>query len=373
MMKVLNLLASGNPGGIESLCNNIDKYSKYENYWVFLFDGGKIANEMKKRNPDNVCVLKYKKYQYIKYIKTINDMCKNYKIDIVNIHHGGTYCNIIYTRLQKMNPNIKFVRSLHSCYEDKYNLKGNFISDAITLHYLNKALRISDLIVCVSNAVKETYEEKFDLKNRNTVVVYNGIGNEFFEKKIANKDKIKNRYLQIIYVGRLVKTKGVDILINAMANLIERNYKVKLTIVGEGTEREYLENLVNDLKIQDNVFFAGTQLNVIEWLDKSDVFVYPSVCKEAFGISVVEAMARGCIPLVSNKGGLPEVVGYDKRFLFNNEEELKDKLEKFIMNKNDVKTQEIIDLSKKFSIENTISKLEGEYIKIKKEGCKYDK
>ena len=56
------------------------------------------------------------------------------------------------------------------------------------------------------------------------------------------------------------------------------------------------------------VNFVGTQTNVIEWLDKADIFVYPVIWKEAFGISVVEAMSRGCIPIVTKKGGLPEII-----------------------------------------------------------------
>ena len=359
-MKVLNLLVSGNPGGIESLCNNIDKYSKIDNYWVFLFEVGKFGEEIKQRNPEKIYFLGYQKNKFIKYIRTIYGICKRLKIDIITIHHEGIYCNMIYTILKKMNPNVKFVRYLHSCYEDKYMLQNKFIKDKINLYYLNKALQISDLIVCVSNAVKNTYQQKFDIKDKKKVVIYNGIGNEFFDKKIPNRNKKINSETSIIYVGRLVKVKGVDILISAVEGLLKDGYKVNLTVVGDGNERNYLENLVKELKIQNHVFFTGVQLNVIEWLDKSDIFVYPSIWKEAFGISVVEAMARGCIPIVSNIGGLPEVVEDNPKYMFDNKEMLKFKIKEIIEN-NEIGNKEIITYARKYKVEYTIKRLQNAY------------
>lgn len=78
-------------------------------------------------------------------------------------------------------------------------------------------------------------------------------------------------------------------------------------------------------------------------------------------------MARGCIPIVSNKGGLPEVVEYNKTYLVNNKEEMKYKLEKFLTsNSNELKKyrEECIRIARKFSINQTIKKLHEEYTKL---------
>ena len=104
---------------------------------------------------------------------------------------------------------------------------------------------------------------------------------------------------------------------------------------------------------------------MIKFLDQADIFVYPSIWEEAFGISVVEAMARGCIPLVSNKGGLPEVIGEHTEYLFNTEEELKNKIETILskgISEEDIK--EMKKQAKNFTIEKTIERLEEEYKKI---------
>ena len=78
-------------------------------------------------------------------------------------------------------------------------------------------------------------------------------------------------------------------------------------------------------------------------------------------------MARGCVPIVSNKGGLPEVVNYNKNYLFNDEIELDEKLKYTINNCKNVDTLKIINNAKKFKIENTIKQLSIEYKKLLKE------
>lgn len=365
-MRVLNLLATGKSGGIETLCNNIDKYSDIDNYWMFLFDKGEITEQMQARNPNRVFFLGYKKCELLRFISTINNTIKEYKIEIVTIHHGGTYCNLVYYLLKKMNKKIKFVRYLHSCYQDEFYLNNNFLYDRINLLCLEKALQRSDLIISVSNAVKKSFDNKFKLQNKRRIVIYNGIDINFFKER---KKKVKGQTIRIIYIGRLVKVKGIERLIKAMYYCVyKKKLDVKLTIVGDGIERNNLENVANELNLEKNIEFVGTQSDVIKYLDKSDVFVYPSIWNEAFGISVVEAMARGCIPIVSNRGGLLEIIT-DKMngFILENDSEklLADKIEEIYYMKDKEKIiLNAIRTSKKFSINNTIKCLNKAYVEL---------
>lgn len=371
-MKVLHLLTSGSPGGIESLCKNIALKSDFDNRFCFIFYEGIIYEELVKNNA-KVISLKMKKYQLISIIKEITNYCKEEKINIINMHHGGMYCNIIYILLKKYNPKIKFVRFLHGCY-DKYTYgnSDNKINNFIIKKVMNKALKISDLIVSVSNAVEETFEQKFNIKDKNKVVIYNGIGNEFFEKELPKRKSLKNRELRIIFVGRLVNVKGVDILIEAVSKLIREKYKMNLTIVGDGVERKKLEQLAKKLEIDSKVNFVGSQSNVIKWLDESDVFIYPSIWEEAFGISVVEAMARGCVPIVFNKGGLIEIIENGKDgFIVEqiSSKSLANKIKEAIkiLGLDENIRERAIYKAKKFTIDDTIKKLKEEYNKMLEE------
>ena len=173
------------------------------------------------------------------------------------------------------------------------------ISNFIFPTFLNK----SDFIIFISQAVKNSFEKNFKVKKHNKVI-YNGIPEYFFENVKEKSNKNNN----ITYVGRLSKVKGVDALIEAF-NLIHGKYKnIKMTITGDGEEKEKLHNMTIKLKLNNNIEFTGRKDDVIPILDKTDIFIYPTVWEEGFGISVIEAMARGCIPITFNTGGLKEII-----------------------------------------------------------------
>ena len=243
------------------------------------------------------------------------------------------------------------------------NGRNNLLKDIITKIVMQKAINNSNLLVFISNAVKNTFENNFKINKEKAIVVYNGISNKFFEidkRKVQNQNKNYN----IIYVGRLEKVKGISILIKAFKKICKIYPNAKLTIVGEGNERKRLEKLANENK---NIIFVGRQSDVIRWLDKSSIFVYPSIWEEGFGISVVEAMSRGCIPITFKKGGLVEIITHEKNgYLIENvnEESLSETILKFI-NLPDVKKQEMrenaIKTANKYTIENTINALKIKY------------
>ena len=127
-----------------------------------------------------------------------------------------------------------------------------------------------------------------------------------------------SRTADFVFVGRLVSQKGVDLLILAFHRLLSMTQKDKtsmtnstLTIIGDGSERSKLERLVIDLKLEKYVFFTGFLQGdkLINHLNRHKFLIVPSLLKEAFGNVVLEGIACGCIPIVSNSGGLPEAVG----------------------------------------------------------------
>ena len=122
--------------------------------------------------------------------------------------------------------------------------------------------------------------------------------------------------------------------------------------------------------MDDCVEFVGAQENVVPWLDQSDIFVYPSVCHEAFGIAAVEAMARGCIVVTFHKGGLPEIIHHQENgyIVFNdNAEELSQVLQQIISAQDtvhDAMRQNAIQTSRQFTIQNVAKRLDEELKKL---------
>ena len=144
-------------------------------------------------------------------------------------------------------------------------------------------------------------------------VVHNGVDIDAFTPRHAS-ERARARYAAasqsiVVSVGRLVGWKGLHTVINAIATLPSVVYLV----VGTGPEEGALKALAGTLGISDRVVFAGKVAHeeLPQLLAQCDVFVQPSIGEEAFGISVVEAMASGVPVIASDNGGLPEIVVHD--------------------------------------------------------------
>jgi len=143
-------------------------------------------------------------------------------------------------------------------------------------------------------------------------VIHNGVDTDVF--RTQSRDTALRHKLGaapgdclLASAGRLVGWKGTRIIIEALAQLPPR---FRGLVIGEGPEEQGLRELARTLGIGDRVRFIGrvphAELPLV--LSQCDLFAQPSIGEEAFGISVVEAMACGLPVLASNNGGLPEIV-----------------------------------------------------------------
>ncbi len=126
------------------------------------------------------------------------------------------------------------------------------------------------------------------------------------------------RTKDFVFLGRLVSDKGADHAVKAIKLLMQRmpelskgEHKVSLTIIGSGPERNNLLKLIADLKLTGYVQMVGplTGEDLAICLNQHRFLLVPSLWEEPFGNVVLEAMACGCLPIVSNGGGLPAAIG----------------------------------------------------------------
>jgi glycosyltransferase involved in cell wall biosynthesis len=112
----------------------------------------------------------------------------------------------------------------------------------------------------------------------------------------------------VVFIGRLVSTKGVHILLQAIHEL--RDLEFQLHIVGDGPERARLEADVRSLGLEERVVFHGSLVGDEreQVLAKAKIVVMPSLC-ETFGLVALENMARGKVLIASGIGPLSEVIG----------------------------------------------------------------
>jgi glycosyltransferase involved in cell wall biosynthesis len=115
----------------------------------------------------------------------------------------------------------------------------------------------------------------------------------------------------LIFVGRLVSDKGVDILLDALAILAREGLGPRLTVVGEGPEEPRLREQARRLGLADRVEFQGTLTGeeLVAVLNRHRILVVPSRYNEPFGIVALEGIACGCVVVGSAGGGLAEAIG----------------------------------------------------------------
>lgn len=120
------------------------------------------------------------------------------------------------------------------------------------------------------------------------------------------------RNLDFVFMGRLVPDKGADIAIKALKKLsADQKDLYSLTIIGNGPEENQLKNLVQQLGLNDQITLTGALRgeDLVACLNQHKYLLVPSTWEEPFGNVALEGMACGCLPIVSNGGGLPNAVG----------------------------------------------------------------
>lgn len=115
--------------------------------------------------------------------------------------------------------------------------------------------------------------------------------------------------LSFLQVGHLQTQKRVDVTLRAVAKLREIHPEAVLTVIGAGPEREALETLSRELRMEDSVRFTGEISNreVLAEMSRTQFFVMPSV-REGFGIVYLEAMASGCIAVGTEGEGIADLI-----------------------------------------------------------------
>lgn len=185
-------------------------------------------------------------------------------------------------------------------------------------------------VLAISETMRKGMMDIFGQQNLPPVfVVYNGIDVKGLRAKVEAIDRLTVRTaygcqeenLAFLALSRLVPVKGVHFLIDAFARVYKQMPSARLLIAGMGDEHyiERLKTQVEGLGLQDVVRFLGNIPDVEKPFKAADVFVAPYLWPEAFGLSILEAMAAGLPVIGSNSGGIAELLGYGSRGLLSQE------------------------------------------------------
>lgn len=168
-------------------------------------------------------------------------------------------------------------------------------------------------IICCSNYMWEEVKRVFALPDDKIEVIPNGINSDKFRIK-EDLREFRNSYAHpdekiVLFVGRLVYEKGAHVLLESFPRVLTAVPEAKLVIVGKGGERNSLEERSRQLGVSDKVYFTGylPESSLIKLYKCSSVSVFPSLY-EPFGIVALEGMAASNPVVLSDTGGLREIV-----------------------------------------------------------------
>jgi len=171
-------------------------------------------------------------------------------------------------------------------------------------------------VICCSNYMLSHVKWVFGLPEDKLVLIPNGVDVKEYEKNGVDLDKFRKRFALpeekiVLFVGRLVYEKGVHVLVNAIPKILEK-VNAKFVIVGNGYMKDTLAEHIKHMGFEHKVLFTGFVDNeTLRNIQKcADVCVVPSLF-EPFGIVALEAMAAKTPVVVSDTGGLAEIVEHD--------------------------------------------------------------
>ena len=215
---------------------------------------------------------------------------------VMTLHGSETFLNKLV--LWKLKPgNFK-----HNVYDKKdLNMAGKFTYlyfNSIQKFFYKFGLKNVDIFIAPSkyfqNIAKTDVSPIIHLPN-------------FIEMRKFHE--LKNNY-NLLFVGRLEKIKGVEFLIRAIAVIIKVFPQTTLTIIGDGSNKKDLCNLIKRLHLEKHIQIIGWVENkdLDTYYEKASIVVVPSISSEAFGLVILEAMSAGRPVIGTKVGGFPEII-----------------------------------------------------------------
>ena len=251
----------------------------------------------------NYPLFHYQPYELALSSKLVN-MAKLHEIEIVHVHYAIPHAYAGYMAKQMLAQEGIFIPMVTTLHGTDITLVGShpFYKPAVTFSINN-----SDAVTSVSKSLKDDTLRLFNIK-KEIEVVPNFIDTKKYENLYSNCEReliASNNEKIITHISNIRKVKRVDDVIEIF-DRIQKELPAKLVIVGDGPEKESLENLCKKKGIDEKVLFVGNSHEVDKILCFSDLFILPSE-HESFGLVALEAMVCGVPVISSNAGGLPEV------------------------------------------------------------------
>lgn len=315
MCKVCFFISGFDYSGAEIVLDRYLKENKFvDPYFIIIYDNENVLDKyINLYGNKRVFSLRIKHNKNILRFSPWIDINRVYKkskkiIEKINphiIYSNNTHEMMLLKKLVK-NTEIKSIAHIHDMRTS--------INSPIKRFFMDNSMKTYDEVLTVSEATKKSWN------NDKVKVIYNGVVKEFFIKD----DFIDKEISKIGFIGKISKRKGFDILKDAF----EDEFRDKMLYIAYGSYDKEFDEDIKSMKEKNNIefFYQLNENEVKNFYDSIDLLVVPSR-QDPLPTVILEAMARGCLVIGANTGGIPELIG-DRNLIFeaNDVEALKKKI-----------------------------------------------
>jgi glycosyltransferase involved in cell wall biosynthesis len=224
------------------------------------------------------------------------------QIDVLHSHSWGLY---LETAAAAWLAGSRTVHTVHGPYLKQGRGAGQRFKARVRRILERLAARRGEAIACVTTSLQAFVTDDMRLGAK-ACLVHNGIPEHDASEGSApppSTDEVR----RLVSVGRLASIKRYDVLLRAFAEVSQHRPRLRLTLVGDGPERQNLERLAERLCIKTSVDFVGFRDDIPELLQQQDLFVLSSQ-HEGISIAILEAMRAGLPVVATRVGGVPDTV-----------------------------------------------------------------
>lgn len=261
---------------------------------------------------ENVCFhdVRFSNYPLFEYppyetalTSTIVDVARTEKLDVLHAHYAIPHAASAWMAKQVLRAEGKSLPIVTTLHGTDITLVGR---DITYLPVVTFSINCSDGVTAVSESLREDTYQHFVI-DREIEVIPNFVDFSRFQK--VQKDHFRkaiapNNERILLHTSNFRPVKRVDDAVRVFEKVREE-VPSKLLLLGDGPERQHIEQLCRDLGVMEDVRFLGKQEAVEEVLSVADLFIMPSEL-ESFGLAALEAMACEVPVISSDAGGIPE-------------------------------------------------------------------
>ena len=298
-MKILQIMPAMELAGaqtmLENLIGELIKYKDVKVEVVSFYNTKSAITDRLERKGIKIHYLNKKKGPDISIFFKLCYIIKKFSPDVIHTHIYTLSYVFLSLKLMGMSKKIRIIHTIHNVAEKEVPPK---IQKLYNIYFHKKNI----IPVAISEQVHKSVISRYNLKEEEVPIIYNGID----LKKCRIKGNYKfNNFL--LHVGRFSEQKNHEELIESFGKCLQINSKLKLYLVGIGEKKDLIEKKVRNMKLENHVIFVGALSSCYEIMNKADIFLLPSKW-EGMPMTLIEAMATGLPCVAYPIGGIPDII-----------------------------------------------------------------